>query len=77
MADNLELLSTVCPHCQTEIARIRRETGDLVACPGCGAIGQYDEVMKTGAMIPSMLTDEELALLNREIEIIKQRQADD
>jgi uncharacterized Zn finger protein (UPF0148 family) len=46
MMTPIKLLSVKCPHCKTALVRIPRPRGEgRVVCPGCGTIGNDDDVM--------------------------------
>ena len=55
------LLSSLCPHCHTPLARVKPPAGaDLAACLSCGQFGDYAAFAERGVLTGGVLTAREI-----------------
>jgi hypothetical protein len=54
------LLSVLCPHCNTPLARVARADGDLAACLSCGVYGEYRVLIEQGVLTGGTLSEREI-----------------
>ncbi len=54
------MLSVVCPHCHTPLARVPRTGGELAACFSCGLFGEYRTLSEQGVLDGGILSEQEI-----------------